>query len=100
MELCSDWLIHNLDKTLCFSFMFLSEKYNLERVSCETNRFLLRNFPEMCKLKEFNFMSKTSLSRCLSSDGLFTNADEELVFFAVIGEIKAIMHIGAEENIF
>ncbi len=88
MELCSDWMIHNLDRTLCFSFMFLAEKYNLDRVSSETNQFLLRNFPEMCKLKEFISMSKTSLSRCLSSDELFTNADEELVFFAVIGWLE------------
>ncbi len=82
VEECKDWMLGNMQKTNCLTFLKYAEMYNFETVEDAANEFVLCNFLDISKTPTFLEISQVSLCRYLSSDLLRTDFKEHEVFKA------------------
>ncbi|KAM8853499.1 kelch repeat and BTB domain-containing protein 3 isoform 3-T4 [Synchiropus picturatus] len=84
---CSDFLIGTLDLSNCLSLLSLAEAYGSESLLESANEFVVHNFHDLSKTKEFLDMQMNVLVTCLKADEL-NIPDEETVMMSLLKWIQ------------
>ncbi|XP_053728442.1 kelch repeat and BTB domain-containing protein 3 isoform X3 [Synchiropus splendidus] len=84
---CSDFLIGTLDLSNCLSLLSLAEAYGSESLLESANEFVVHNFHDLSKTKEFLDMQMNVLVTCLKADELNV-PDEKTVMMSLLKWIQ------------
>ncbi|XP_056297675.1 kelch repeat and BTB domain-containing protein 3 [Pseudoliparis swirei] len=76
---CSDFLIGTLDVGNCLSLSSLAEAFGSASLLQSANQFMVRNFSDLSKTRDFLDMQVSVLEACLSSDALSIPHEEVVV---------------------
>ncbi|XP_034404603.1 kelch repeat and BTB domain-containing protein 3 [Cyclopterus lumpus] len=76
---CSNFLIGTMDLSNCLSLFSLAEAYGSASLLQSANEFVVRNFSDLSKTKDFLDMQVNVLEACLSSDALNVPNEEAVV---------------------
>ncbi len=79
---CIEWIGKNINKTNCFKFLKIAERFDNEGVQEVITKFLLENFVAVSEMKDFDEIPKQALVSYISSDALKTDVNEYAVFQA------------------
>ena len=73
---CEIFLSRNISRQTCLSFLSVAEKYDLQKVVDECNKFVLNNFEIISRLPELKNLSIEQLCTYMSKDCLKTRIGE------------------------